>query len=364
MGVAIGIVGLPNIGKSTLFNAITNASVQAENYPFCTIEPNKGIVPILDKRLDILSEMNHSQKITYATIEFIDIAGLVKGASKGEGMGNKFLSHIREASAIAHVVRCFEDSQVVHVHGRLNPLEDIEIINLELLFADLELAEKAYNLFNKKSKGQDKDDAERAIVFERICSHLKNNKPVRILTVTERERELIKGYDFLTAKPVIYVANISEELIGKDNTYVKQVHDYALAHQDACLTLCAKLEAEMSQLDAAEKQVLLKEYGIPESGLDQLARAGFDLLGLQTYLTSGEKETRAWPIKKGTRAPQAAGVIHTDFEHGFIRASICSYKDYIACGGLKHAREKGLVRQEGKDYVMQEGDIVEFLFNV
>jgi|AGTN01.3.fsa_nt_gi GTP-binding protein YchF len=365
MALSVGIVGLPNVGKSTFFNAITNAQAEAQNYPFCTIEPNTGIVPINDKRLDVLAKMSKSEKITPATITFLDIAGLVKGASKGEGLGNKFLSNIREVSAIAHVVRCFDDPNVVHVSGRVNPIEDIEVVNLELILSDLEMAEKMHANASKQLRaGGSQEAKDRFAVLTRVKETLEKNQPVRGLEFTPEEKELMKGINFLTSKKVIYVANVSEDMIGKRNPLTDAVESYARAHGDEFAVICAKIEEEISKLEKSEKEAFLKELGIEESGLDVIARECFSLLGLQTFLTTGEKETRAWTINKGDTAPKAAGVIHTDFEKGFIRANIVSYDDFVKLGGFKEAREKGAFRQEGKDYVMRDGDVVEFLFNV
>ena len=365
MALSAGIVGLPNVGKSTLFNAITNCNAEAQNYPFCTIDPNTGIVPIPDPRLDVLAKMSASEKITHAVITFTDIAGLVKGASKGEGLGNKFLSHIREVSAIAHVVRCFEDENIVHVSGRIDPLDDIEVINTELVLADFEMADKmCSNLERQLRSSSDQEAKDRAVLLKKIRETLETGKPVRSLTFTEDETEFVRSMSFLSAKKVIYVANVSEGMIGKPNAAVDQVRLYAEQHGDEFAVICAKIEEEISKLEGAEKADFLKELGIPESGLDVIGKKCFSLLGLQTYLTTGVKETRAWTIRKGDTAPKAAGVIHTDFERGFIRANIVSYDDLVKYGSMKEAREKGLLRQEGKEYVMQDGDVVEFLFNV
>lgn len=363
MALSVGIVGLPNVGKSTFFNAITNAGAQAANYPFCTIEPNKGIVPIRDERLDVLAKMNKSERVIYATIEFLDIAGLVKGASKGEGLGNKFLANIQEVSAIAHVVRCFENPDIVHVSGKVDPAQDIEIINLELLLADLENVEKMLVNAAKKS-AQDKEQKARAELLKKIKEALEKNIPARKLEYDELERKILKSIPLLTMKKVVYVANVDDKTIGKTNEFTETVRKIAEAGGDEYAVISARIEEELAQLGDEEKKEYLKELGIPESGLDVIAHKCFKLLGLQTFLTTGKDESRAWTISKGMLAPEAAGVIHTDFERGFIRANIVSYEDYLAHGSLPACRDKGVLRQEGKSYVMREGDIVEFLFNV
>ena len=365
MALSVGIVGLPNVGKSTLFNAITSAKAEAQNYPFCTIDPNTGIVPLYDSRLEKLAEISKSKEIIPAAIEFVDIAGLVKGAAQGEGLGNKFLSHIREISVIAHVVRCFDDSNVVHVSGAVNPASDIETINLELMLADLEAAEKMLANAEKKNKsGMDKEAAKRAHVLSRICDGLKNNIAVRHMPFVDDEWRIVESCNLLTAKKVVYVANVSEDMIGSTNEHTEAVRMIAEKDGDDYAIISAKIESEIAELSGDEKKEYLHGLGIQESGLNLIAKKCFSLLGLQSFLTSGEKETRAWIIRKGATAPQAAGVIHTDFERGFIRANIVSYDDFVAYDGMKGAREKGLLRQEGKEYIMQDGDVVEFLFNV
>ena len=362
----IGIVGLPNVGKSTLFNAITKAGAESANYPFCTIEPNIGMVCVPDKRIDVLSKMYDTDKTTYATIEFVDIAGLVKGASKGEGLGNKFLSHIRETDAIAHVVRCFEDEQIVHVDGKIDPISDIETISLELVFADIETITKRMDRVGKMTKSGDKKAIAEMELLRRIKEHLDNGNPVRTMELTDDEREIIKDAFFLTDKKVIYVANVSEEQISSIDTdpYVQKVRDYAKAEGAEVIALCAKLEEELSELDDEDKEMLMQDYGIDESGLDKLIKASYSLLGLISFLTAGKQECRAWTIKKGTKAPQAAGKIHSDFERGFIKADVVSYDDLIKYGSMNATKEKGLVRLEGKEYVVKDGDIIVFRFNV
>jgi len=365
MGLSIGIVGMPNVGKSTLFNAITNAGAEAQNYPFCTIEPNSGIVPINDPRLFILGEMGQSKEVIPAVIEFTDIAGLVKGASQGEGLGNKFLTHIREVSAIAHVVRCFDDDNITHVDGRIDPASDIETINLELILSDLDLAEKMHGTMHRKMRMvKDLETQQRFALLERIKDALAENIPIRHLELTPEEYTMAINMNFLTIKKMIYVANVSEADVITGNHYTQQVAEIAKKDNDEFAVISARIEEELSQFSKEEKKEFMAEAGIAEAGLDAITRKCFSLLGLQTYLTTGEKESRAWTIKRGDTAPKAAGVIHTDFERGFIRANIVTYDDFIANNGWKGAKEKGLLRQEGKDYVMQDGDIVEFLFNV
>ncbi len=361
----IGIVGLPNVGKSTMFNSITKAGAECANYPFCTIEPNVGVVAVPDERIDKLAEIYKPQKVTKAVVEFVDIAGLVKGASKGEGLGNKFLSHIREVDAICQVVRCFEDSNVIHVDGSVDPLRDIETINLELIFADIETLEKRLEKAKKNLKADKKYQSEIDFI-EKIKSNLEKGISARALEYNEDEQEMLKEMFLLTAKPIIYIANISEEQMqsAENEENVKKVEEYAKKENAEVIPLCVKIEEELSGLDDNDKQEMLEALGLKESGLDKLIKKSYDLLGLMSFLTAGEPEVRAWTIKKGTKAPKAAGKIHSDIERGFIKAEIVSYDDLIREGSMVSAREKGLVRQEGKEYVMQDGDVVLFKFNV
>ena len=361
----IGIVGLPNVGKSTMFNSITKAGAECANYPFCTIEPNVGVVAVPDERIDKLEEMYKPEKVTKAVIEFVDIAGLVKGASKGEGLGNKFLSHIREVDSIVEVVRCFEDQNIVHVDGSINPIRDIETINFELIFADIETIEKRLDKAKKMLKSDKKYQAE-IDLLEKIKTQLEAGKPARSLEYNDEEKEILKDMFLLTIKPILYIANVSEEELENpyNNQYVKQVEEYAKQENAEIIPLCVKVEEELAGLEDDDKKEMLEALGLEESGLNKLIKKSYDLLGLMSFLTAGEPEVRAWTIKKGTKAPQAAGKIHSDIERGFIKADVVSYNDLITEGTMQAAREKGLVRSEGKEYIMQDGDIVLFKFNV
>ena len=363
----LGIVGLPNVGKSTLFNSLTKAGAESANYPFCTIDPNVGVVPVPDERLNLLAEMYHSAKITPAVIEFVDIAGLVKGASKGEGLGNQFLANIREVDAIIHVVRCFEDANVIHVDGSVNPLRDIETINLELIFSDLEILERRIAKTSRAARN-DKTQAKELELLKRIQKHLEDGKlAITFTTEDEDEQAWMKEYNLLTAKPVIFAANVSEEDLADDgasNPMVQEVRKYAEENHSEVFVICAQIEQEIAELDDDEKQMFLEDLGLKESGLEKLIKASYRILGLLSYLTAGETETRAWTIGQGTKAPQAAGKIHSDFERGFIRAEVVNYKDLLDCGSYAAAKEKGLVGLEGKDYVVKDGDVILFRFNV
>ncbi|MBR2619948.1 MAG: redox-regulated ATPase YchF [Firmicutes bacterium] len=361
----LGIVGLPNVGKSTLFNAITKAGAEAANYPFCTIEPNVGVVTVPDERLKVLHEMYNSKKTIYTTIDFYDIAGLVKGASKGEGLGNKFLGHIREVAAIVHVVRCFEDPNVVHVDGKIDPVSDIETINMELILSDMEVLERRIQKTTKNLKG-DKSLQKELDLLKKINDFLGEGKSARAMDLTDDEAEFVKSLDLLSYKPIIYAANVSEDdAASEDNEFIVKVREFAATEDAEVIVVCAKIESELAEMEDDERAMFLEELGIAESGLDKLVKASYHLLDLISFLTAGEPEVRAWTIKRGTKAPGAAGKIHTDFERGFIRAETIAYDKLIECGGnLATAKEKGLIRSEGKEYVVKDGDVMHFLFNV
>jgi GTP-binding protein YchF len=363
MGIKCGIVGLPNVGKSTLFNALTRAQIAAENYPFCTIDPNVGVVPVPDPRLNALAEIVKPERVLPATVEFVDIAGLVAGASKGEGLGNKFLAHIRETDAIAHVVRCFEDDDIVHVAGRIKPLDDIDVINTELALADMDTVERALQRAEKASKAGDKDAIRLRELLKNVKAHLDAGKPVRSLIKDPEERKLLSDLHLITLKPLMYVANVSESGFT-NNPHLDAVKALAESEGSIVVAVCAAIEAEIAQLEEADRADFLKELGLEEPGLNRVIRAGYSLLGLQTYFTAGVKEVRAWTVRVGATAPQAAGVIHTDFEKGFIRAEVIAYEDFIAYRGEQGAKEAGKLRLEGKEYIVREGDVMHFRFNV